>query len=753
MSAIDTDHTEHESSLDLLGYTNRFSYQPGETVSLMMSGVGQADVALVRLLHGPHAIRREAEPVEWQAAGSYTLSKQRSSVGSFVIAEEPWQGMVEHFTFCCWFWSTVEDGAPQTLFSTGDEQLAIGTEARDISVTVDGGRERFAAGFALAVRTWYHLEVECGPSSVTLSLRRDQNSPREPPPCFRRQLNQPLRLRPPSFILLGAESLVRLDLHAPVPHGIATKLYNGKLESPLVVRGALSEAERQQVVSGEREAPVDPDRLLAGWSFRLDHAGPCTSVPSIVENGAPATLINLPTRGVTSHSWSGRARSFVEAPAEYSAVHLHSSDLVDAGWTPLIRARLPQGLESGVYGLRVRSGDLEDTVPIAVVPTEGAERERVAVVLPVFSYLAYGNETSFDGVDARLFGYPLRSLRPYDQDRIGVLDFGLSLYDTHTDGSGVVFASWRRPLPNIRHDYSFWAGLGPETAAQFAADMHLIEWMHSQDIACDVLTDLEIHESGAELLQRYSVIVTGHHPEYASERMLDALTSYRDRGGRLVYLGGNGFYWVTEVYSDQPLVVEVRRGHAGVRLWESEPGEVTLVSTGTPGGLWRHRGRAPQRLVEVGMAAQGMDTSVGYKRTQASRNGPYEWIFEGVDEDPVGEYGAGWGGAAGLEVDRVDARLGSSEGAVVLASSLPFSRYYVRAIEELMMTLPCTGDESNDHEVRADLVCCSYPSGGAVFAVGSMTWIDSLLHEGARNGVSRVTANVLRRFLHSEPLM
>jgi hypothetical protein len=37
--------------------------------------------------------------------------------------------------------------------------------------------------------------------------------------------------------------------------------------------------------------------------------------------------------------------------------------------------------------------------------------------------------------------------------------------------------------------------------------------------------------------------VTGSHPEYHTPQMLDALQAYRDHGGRLVYLGGNGFYW------------------------------------------------------------------------------------------------------------------------------------------------------------------------------------------------------------------
>jgi N,N-dimethylformamidase len=48
---------------------------------------------------------------------------------------------------------------------------------------------------------------------------------------------------------------------------------------------------------------------------------------------------------------------------------------------------------------------------------------------------------------------------------------------------------------------------------------------------------------GLALLARYKTVVTGSHPEYHTAQMLDALQAYRDTGGKLVYLGGNGFYW------------------------------------------------------------------------------------------------------------------------------------------------------------------------------------------------------------------
>ncbi len=51
--------------------------------------------------------------------------------------------------------------------------------------------------------------------------------------------------------------------------------------------------------------------------------------------------------------------------------------------------------------------------------------------------------------------------------------------------------------------------------------------------------------------------------------------------------------------------------------------------------------------------------------------------------------------------------------------------------------------------MRADVVYFEAPQGGAVFAVGSITWCGCLSQDNYHNSVSRMTENVLRRFLLS----
>ena len=97
---------------------------------------------------------------------------------------------------------------------------------------------------------------------------------------------------------------------------------------------------------------------------------------------------------------------------------------------------------------------------------------------------------------------------------------------------------------------SFWWNTGaPE---RFGADLYITDFLDHRGEAWDAFTDHELHDQGAELLQRYRVILTGTHPEYCSREMLIALRQYLENGGRVMYLGGNGFYWVTSIDPQRP---------------------------------------------------------------------------------------------------------------------------------------------------------------------------------------------------------
>ena len=168
----------------------------------------------------------------------------------------------------------------------------------------------------------------------------------------------------------------------------------------------------------------------------------------------------------------------------------------------------------------------------------------------------------------------------------------LSHYEKHADGSGVFYVSHLCPQMVIRPKYRHpGLGFGASAPHQLSADLHLLDWMETKGFRYDVVTDHDLHAEGTALLNYYRVLVTGTHPEYWTGAMLDALEDYLAGGGRLMYMGGNGFYWVTSIDPHRSHIVEVRRW-GGSQSWRVEPGEAYHSTTGELGGLWRERGRA-----------------------------------------------------------------------------------------------------------------------------------------------------------------
>jgi N,N-dimethylformamidase len=289
---------------------------------------------------------------------------------------------------------------------------------------------------------------------------------------------------------------------------------------------------------------------------------------------------------------------------------------------------------------------------------------------------------------------------------------------------------------------------------QLNADLFITDWMEQKSFEFDLITDEDLHREGLSLLGNYRVLVTGSHPEYWTKQMLDALDAYEQHGGRLMYLGGNGFYWVTSFSPNQPHVIEVRRGQAGSANWASHPGEDYHSTTGVAGGTWRQFGRSAQQVAGVSISALGGGRASPYRRTAASRNSRAAWIFEGVGEDePIGERGLVLDGAAGYEVDRADDELGTPPHALVVATARGLSTEYYKGLREDMTELhEAPNPDAETSNIRADMVFYETPNGGAVFSTGSIAWSGSLSWNSYNNAVSQITANVLHRFAAEEPL-
>jgi N,N-dimethylformamidase len=531
-------------------------------------------------------------------------------------------------------------------------------------------------------------------------------------------------------IIFGARELNQ-TIDGPAPLAV----FNGKIAAPRLFERVLAPRECELAKSGASMGGV-----LAAWDFsREPHS---TKLLDTGPESFHGRTCNRPARLMTGPLWAGD----VKDTRYYDAIHFHDDDVSDVGWPESHRLTIPPDWPSGVYALRLRTDSDEDYLPFFICPALGDARSTIAFLAPTLSYLIYSNESLDVRPTVQLAPLQNMELRPEAYQYVA--ENGLmSAYDRHSDGSGICYASMRRPIIDFRPKARCRTFNAPH---QFPADLYLVDWLEEKGLEFDVVTDHDLHREGVALLERYRVVMTGSHPEYWTVPMIEARDAYLNGGGRLLYLGGNGFYWVTAIAEDEPSLAEVRRWN-GWRTWQAEPGEIWLSLNGELSGLWRDRGHAPQRSVGVGFVGGGYDRGVPYHRTSESYRPNFAFIFEGVPDEIVG---AGEAlvlnrGAAGFELDRTDQRWGTPGHAVVLASSGRVSDAYQYAVEEMLSPTPWDSGSTNPN-LRADMVFIEYPNGGAVFSVGSITWTSTLSARGYSGDTSRITENVLRAFSRSD---
>jgi N,N-dimethylformamidase beta subunit-like protein/concanavalin A-like lectin/glucanase superfamily protein len=739
----------------VLGYADRFSVQPGQTIGFMVSCErDRFQAELFRLVHGDQhssGLGERRVRVPSGADGTHLGKRQRMAAGSYVrIPEFRTLDLDQGFTFQCWIWPTRPSKAGgQTIAATWSEReqqgfalglddqgrlrLELGSGADRISITQSAG--------VLPGRRWAFVAASLDASSGMASLYCASEER-----YTSRQLIADNQTLDPTRRLGNREFwLAARGFDEP---GRPANVFNGKIDRPKLFERALQPPE---VAALRDHTSQLPEGVAGFWDFSANIRS--TSVRDVSSRALHGHTVNMPTRAVTDHTWSGEHSRWTDAPEEYSAIHFHDDDLEDLGWEPSIELTVPDGLRSGVYALQVQAEGGTDEIPFFVRPQHGTATAPVAFLVPTLTYLAYANERMYWGQgyhEKRARVTPLLT-EPPDIDRYMAehRELGLSTYDVHSDGSGVCYSSRLRPILNMRPTYRAWRL--HDAPRHFAADLYLTGWLEQFQHAYDVITDEDVHRDGLELLSRYRVVLTGSHPEYVTYAMQTAVRAYLDNGGRLMYLGGNGFYWVTSIDPEHPHIIELRRGTTGTRAWESTPGEEYHSTTGELGGLWRRRGLAPQRTLGVGFAAQGWGGASGYVRLSDSFDPRAAFIFDGIgDDEIIGDFGLVLGGAAGDEIDRLDRRLGSPTHALLLATSAGrHSDYYQVTSEDVPITVPGQGGTESPL-VRADMVFFETGGGGAVFSVGSINWLGSLGFNGYVNNVARITDNVLRHFLETK---
>ncbi|UWQ93908.1 N,N-dimethylformamidase (plasmid) [Rhodobacteraceae bacterium M382] len=735
--------------LPIVGYTNKLTVEPGETIDVMVSSFGanryRADFR--QIIQGdtnPDGPGYKDRLIDLDLGSDRTAVAKPFRPGSCVIVP----GLealprIRDFTLAAVVKPTLLDGRNRCVVSLpGFAEIGIDEHDR---LTGLAGDHALVTSTRLSVDHWHIVSLSycAATQNLSLSVVKDLDASSEPP------LPETVTVKadlPPGELTQCVIAATRDS------DGELAGFLDGKIDRPAFFDTALDPNNLRNLLADFAQLRRQRS-LLGAWDFS------CKMTTQTICDVSPYQLHgqihNAPTRAMTGWLWKGQELDWKLRPDLYSAIHFHSTDMYDAGWEVDFSLTIPDDLKSGVYSVRLVPDGDEDAAYYCVFavrpPRNRASGNTVAFLFPTCSYMAYANHRLGMDVPGTEIGMgravELDRHHMFLQDNPGI---GFSVYETHDDETGVFHSSRLRPIVDLQPKVkSFLGGYG-SNIWQFNADTHILGWLDAIDQDYDVITDEDMHADGLRLLQRYNVILTGTHPEYYTGNMVEAMQGFTDRGGRLMYLGGNGFYWVVSFNEDMPGIMECRRSEAGIRPWEPGHGQFYHGFTGEYGGLWRRNGHPPNHLCGVGMTSQGFDISEPYVVSPEAANPRVGFIFDGVEGQKIGDFGLAGGGAAGLEVDRADPTQGTPDHALVLASSTRHTDIYLMTPEDLLDPTPDWSGTQADI-IRADLTFFETIGGGAVFSTGSIAWAGSMAWNGYDNEISKMTENVLRRFDDKTP--
>jgi hypothetical protein len=214
-------------------------------------------------------------------------------------------------------------------------------------------------------------------------------------------------------------------------------------------------------------------------------------------------------------------------------------------------------------------------------------------------------------------------------------------------------------------------------------DHRFLAWVNLTRGGADYLSDADLNgTSGARLRKAYQLLVFEGHHEYVTQHEYDAVTNFRDRGGNLIFLSANNFYWKVTIHNNV----------------------MTRVAK------WRDLGRPEAALVGVEFFHNDMGEHRGpWIVRPAAKQLP--WLINGTGLQVGMKFSSG-----GIEADDV-------------TSDSPKNVRVIAAIPNLY------GDGRN-----ADMTYYDTPAGAKVFAAGAFSIAGSVWQEHVRELVTNLWA-------------
>ena len=707
-------------TIPLIGYSDRFSGRPGEKINFKVSSDNKSPfkASLFKCISADPNPKGmgiiEKSEKKFFPTQTFKSRKQNFYPGSCAVSVKNFDATFDYgFKVDLNIFPTLINKNKQTIFHINNAELFINENGL---ICFKYMNRKINLSNPVKVNHWYKIEFGCNKSSKSIFLKLFS---------INSQISKLVSEKYTEAENKDINLHGKICIAAQYNNSFATNFFNGKIEDP-------------KIFSFSANSEIN---LYAGWKFSENISS--THVTDLNDKEMNLKLINYPTRAVTGSNWDGSEMSWKHAKEQYSAIHFHEDDIYDFEWEDDFSFLIPEDMPSGIYLMKLECEKEEDNIPIFICPPKGQSNSKLCLIIPTFTYTVYGNHARPDY--NKDWDNLLKDWNAYKYNPANYKDYGLSTYNFHSDGSGICHASNLRPLINLRSGYITFGTGNCSGLRHFQADSHLFSWLENQKISFDILTDIELHNEGFESLKNYKAIMTTSHPEYHTVESLNAFQDFQNNGGNLIYLGGNGFYWKVVLHPENNKIIEIRRAEDGIRAWASEPGEYYNAFDGSYGGLWRRNGRPPQLLTGVGFSAQGKFTGSYYLRTNYSED--FDWVFEGVNEQKLGNFGFSGGGAAGFELDRVDHKLGSPDNCVILASSKDHDSDFVLVPEEHLTHITNIPGKPIDSLLKADMVYYELPNGAKVFSTGSITFCGSLPYNNFQNNISTILNNVITKFI------
>ena len=290
-----------------------------------------------------------------------------------------------------------------------------------------------------------------------------------------------------------------------------------------------------------------------------------------------------------------------DIPGTYQSIETKFPSALGCKWKPTLKYKIPDGISSGCYLIKLMGNDTDDVSFIPVIVKPKKMENQIAVIASTNTWHAYNswgghnfyiNYTSFPSK------YIINTQRPFD------------LY-------------LRNPV---------------EEACQITRDHLLVgerfvwAWLERERIGYDIYSDTDLHsqEEFGNILSKYKIIIISTHHEYWSYDMVNHLREFIKNGGNVLSLSGNTMYKEVE-FPDQNLIV-------------------------LDGAFFRYQGFNEETVLGTAHDLHGFNTWEPYKVVKSNH-----WVFNGTNLKDGGLFGDDGlnvspkdeSGASGWETDKI----------------------------------------------------------------------------------------------------